>query len=150
MSQCQTPLSAKSWGTYLKPCDPLRDKYLFYYAYMHLLFLSGPALELKSSASRSQVYALNVHIYSCLPSIFFPGLCISKGISKAKAEGRWWRLVWAQILTLGHHIKFSLASPGSSSAESEHIFHSKDSLLVFRHCLSQSLFPNHNVETSNL
>lgn len=72
------PLSAKSSGTYLNSCDPLRDEYLFYYAYMHLLFLSGPALELKFSTSRSQVYVLNVHIYSCLPPIFFPTFVLAK------------------------------------------------------------------------
>lgn len=54
---------------------------------MHLLFLSGPALELKSSTARSQVYALNVLIYFCLSSIVFPAFVLTKAKEKQKQEG---------------------------------------------------------------
>lgn len=56
---------------YLNSCDPLRDKCLFYYARMDLLFLSGQGLEHKHSPSRSQVYLLSKWAFLFLPSSYF-------------------------------------------------------------------------------
>ena len=124
------PLSAKSSGTYLNSCDPLGDKYLFYYAYMHLLFLSGPALELKSSTSRSQVYALNVHIYFCLSPTFFPAFVLAKEYAKQK-QGE--MVVFSVSTDLGartsHKVQFGIPRL-CLCKQSEHIFHSKDSFLA--------------------